>query len=166
MLIEKKEYTELLNALEEMRDRALNTKLPIGKYKGKSIQNVMQEDKQYIYWLIRETTLRIDPRLLGFELPTKDSILDLLDVDYDGKNFIQINLYDYPAEYDSWNLGHYGCISPECVKEARSEIYKIKYSFDDIVSDEHDFIDILQRKYPYIKWTKEYLVTLFKDDSH
>lgn len=165
MIAENKEYTDLINALDTLKNKALNTKLPIGKYKGKSIQSVMNEDKQYIYWLIRDTNLRIDPRLLNLEIPTKDSILELLELEYKDNSFIQTELKDYPAEYDTWNLGHYGCTSPECIKEARCEIYTTVYSFDDIINDYYDYIDILKKHYPYIKWTKEYLVTLFKNDT-
>jgi len=34
--------------------------MPFGKYKGELIGTVIEDDPQYIYWAINQTSLRID----------------------------------------------------------------------------------------------------------
>lgn len=160
MVIENKEYTNLISKIEAIKNNALNTKLTIGKHKGETFEEVMSYDIQYIYWLIRATDLNIDPRTIGLKMPTKDSILTLLESTFEDGKFIYHKRIVHPAQYDNWNLGHYGCNSPECIKEERIEEFSITYSFDKLLST--DRIEILKRAYPYINWTKNYLVSLFE----
>lgn len=159
MINENKRYTSLINEIENIENKALNTIIPIGKHKGETFEEVMSYDIQYIYWLIRETNLNIDPRIIGLKMPTKDSILKLLESTFEDGKFTYHKTVVYPAEYDNWNLGHYGCNSPECIKEERIEEYNITYSLDKLLNT--DRIEILKRAYPYIKWTKEYLSSFF-----
>jgi hypothetical protein len=159
MINENKRYTSLINEIENIKNKALNTIISIGKHKGETFEEVMSYDIQYIYWLIRETNLNIDPRIIGLKMPTKDSILKLLESTFEDGKFIYHKRIVYPAQYDNWNLGHYGCSSPECIKEERIEEYNITYSLDKLLNT--DRIEILKRAYPYIKWTKEYLSSFF-----
>ena len=108
MVIENKEYTNLISKIEAIKNNALNTKLTIGKHKGETFEEVMSYDIQYIYWLIRETNLNIDPRTIGLKMPTKDSILTLLESTFEDGKFIYHKRIVHPAQYDNWNLGHYG----------------------------------------------------------
>ena len=161
MIIENKRYTSLINEIEDIKNKTLNTVIPIGKHKGETLEEVMSYDIQYIYWLIRETNINIDPRTIGLKMPTKDSILKLLESTFENGEFIYHRIIVHPAVYDTWNLGHYGCSSPECISEESVEEYDITYSFDRLLSS--DRIEILKRAYPYIKWTKEYLISFFNE---
>lgn len=161
MVIENENYSDLFNKIENIKNETLNTKLTIGKHKGETLGEVLDYDRQYVYWIIRETNISIDPRLLGLKMPTKDSILKLLESTFENGEFIYHRRIVHPAVYDTWNLGHYGCSSPECISEESVEEYDITYSFDRLLSS--DRIEILKRAYPYIKWTKEYLVSLFSN---
>lgn len=159
MITENKEYSSLVNRIEAIRSNALNTKLTIGKHKGETFEEIMSYDKQYIYWVIRETDIDIDPRTLGLEMPTKESILKLLDLTFKDNEFRYYETIVHPAIYDSWNVGHYGCTSPECIKKEITEIHAHTYTFDELLKS--DRFEVIKNHYPYIKWTKNYLVSLF-----
>lgn len=53
MINENKRYTSLINEIENIKNKALNTIISIGKHKGETFEEVMSYDIQYIYWLIR-----------------------------------------------------------------------------------------------------------------
>lgn len=155
------EYENWKRRFNSLKRKTLNKVLGFGKYKGRTIQYVLTYDKAYLYWLLRETNINIDPELLGLDMPTRQKILNLLNLKYcDGKFIYKII---YPAIYDNWNVGHYGCTSPTCIQEEKIERYE--YSFDDILSNGREYIDKLKTAYPYIKWTKEYLKSLFNENS-
>ncbi len=160
MVIENKEYSNLINKIEAIKNNALNKKLTIGKHKGETFEEVMSYDKQYIYWLIRATDLSIDPRTLGLKMPTKESILDLLNLTFKDNEFKYYEKIVHLAIYDNWNVGHYGCTSPECIKKETAEIYAHTYSFDELLNSEK--FEVIKNHYPYINWTKNYLVSLFE----
>lgn len=151
------EYDSIKRRFESLKRKTLNRVIGFGKHKGETIQDILIWDRQYLYWLLRETNIDIDPELLGLDIPTRQKILNLLNLKYKDDKFIYEIVY--PAIYDNWNVGHYGCKSPECIKEEKRERYE--YSFDDILSPGHKYIDKLKVAYPYIKWTKEYLKSLF-----
>lgn len=151
------EYDSIKRRSESLKRKTLNKVIGFGRHKGKTIQDILIWDRRYLYWLLRETSIDIDPELLGLEMPTRQKILNLLNLKYKDGTFIYEIVY--PAIYDTWNVGHYGCKSPECIKEERRERYE--YSFDDILSPGREYIDKLRVTYPYIKWTKEYLKSLF-----
>ena len=161
MVIENKEYSNLINKIEAIKSNVLNTKLTIGKHKGETFEEVMSYDKQYIYWLIRATDLGIDPRTLGLKIPTKESILKLLDLTFENNKFKYYQRIVHPAVYDSWNVGHYGCTSPECIKEEVIEEYNTFYTFEELLNSRR--FEVIKNKYPYIKWTEDYLISLFNN---
>lgn len=161
MVIENKNYSDLFNKIENIKNETLNTKLTIGKHRGETLGEVLDYDRQYIYWLIRETNISIDPRLLGLKMPTKNGILELLDLTFEDNKFNWHQVIVHPAKYDTWNLGHYGCTSPECIEKETIESHDYTYSFDELIDSSKG--EILKRAYPYIKWTKEYLVSLFNN---
>ena len=155
------EYEDLKQRFVSLKRKTLNKVIGFGRHKGKTIQDILIWDRQYLYWLLRETNIDIDPELLGLDIPTRQKILNLLNLKYcDGKFIYKIV---YPAIYDNWNVGHYGCTSPTCIQEEKVERYE--YSFDDILSNGHEYINKLKTAYPYIKWTKEYLKSLFNENS-
>lgn len=87
MVIENKNYSDLFNKIENIKNETLNTKLTRGKHKGETLGEVLDYDRQYIYWLIRETNISIDPRTLGLKMPTRDDILELLDLTFEDNKF-------------------------------------------------------------------------------
>lgn len=151
------EYEDCKRRFAALKQKTLNRVIRFGRHKGKTIQDIFTLDRQYLYWLLRKTNIDIDPELLGLEMPTRQKILSLLKLEYKEGTFIYEIIH--PALYDTWNVGHYGCREPECIKEATREHYE--YSFDDILSPGHKYIDRLRIAYPYIKWTKNYLKSLF-----
>lgn len=157
----KKKLDSLKQEIESLKQKTLKRVLHFGKYKGKTIQYVATYDKYYFYWLLRETNIDIDPELFGYKMPTKRNILNLLDLKYFDGKFIKDIIH--PGIYDNWNIGHYGCNEPTCIKEETVEHYE--FSFDDVLSNGREYIDKLKREYPYIKWTKEYLKSLFNANS-
>lgn len=154
------EYEDWKRRFNSLKRKTLNKVLGFGKYKGRTIQYILTYDKQYLYWLLRETNIDIDPELLGLDIPTCQKILRLLNLKYSDGNFIYEIIH--PAIYDNWDVGHYGCNSAICIKEETREHYE--YSFDDILSNGHKYIDKLKTAYPYIKWTKDYLRSLFNEN--
>lgn len=155
------EYESLKQRFVSLKRKTLNRVIGFGKHKGKTIQDILIWDRQYLYWLLRETNIDIDPELLGLDIPTRQKILNLLNLKYcDGKFIYKIV---YPAIYDNWNVGHYGCKEPTCIKEETVEHHE--FSFDDILSNGREYIGELTKVYPYIKWTKEYLKSLFNENS-
>lgn len=159
MIVENKEYSSLIDKLETLKNEFLNRKLTIGKHKGETFKEIISYDKQYIYWIIRETNLHIDPRILGLKMPTKDDILELLNLTFEDGKFKYCEEIVHPAVYDTWNLGHYGCNSPTCIKDEIVETYIYTYSFDKLLNSER--FEIIKNHYPYIKWTTNYLKSLF-----
>lgn len=155
MELYNQEYEVLVTKLEKLKTEELNKVVTFGKYKGKTIQEIYRADEQYLYWLIRESNMKINPILLGLEIPTCENILKLLDLKYSEGEFVRSILY--PAIYDDWNVGHYGCSKPKCIEESTMEYHR--YTFDDILNTA--YIDKLYKHYPYIKWTKEYIKSLF-----
>lgn len=59
----------------------------------------MSYDIQYIYWLIRATDLNIDPRTIGLKMPTKDSILTLLESTFEDGKFIYHKRINWTKNY-------------------------------------------------------------------
>lgn len=161
MVIENKNYSDLFNKIENIKNETLNTKLTIGKHKGETFREVLDYDSQYIYWLIRETDIGIDPRTLGLKMPTKDNILELLKLTFEDGKFKGHDIIVHPGVYDSWNLGHYGCTSPECIQEETIEKRNYTYSFDELLNSKR--FEIVEIHYPYIKWDKDYLNSLFNN---
>lgn len=156
-----KEYASLKQKFAYLKQKTLNKVINFGRHKGKTIQDILICDRQYLYWLLRETNIDINPELLGLDIPTRQKILNLLNLKYcDGKFIYKIV---YPAIYDNWNVGHYGCTTPTCIQEEKVERYE--YSFDDILSNGHEYINKLKTAYPYIKWTKEYLKLIFNGNN-
>ena len=152
----KKKLDSLKQEIESLKQKVLSRVLHFGRYQGKTIQYVITYDKQYFYWLLRETNLDIDPELFGCDMPTKRSILNLLNLEYSNGKFIEDIVH--PGIYDNWNAGHYGCKESTCIKKETIEHHE--YSFDDILSSGREYIGKLRNKYPYIKWTKEYLESI------
>lgn len=53
---ERRKYEDEFNRREiEIYNKVLDFKLNFGKYTGKTIKEVLNVDKQYIYWLLQET---------------------------------------------------------------------------------------------------------------
>ena len=154
----KKKLNSVKQEIEYLKQKTLNRVLHFGKYKGKTIQYIIVYDKQYFYWLLRETDIDIDPELLGYKIPTNIDILHILNLKYFGGKFIEDIIHS--GIYDNWNVGHYGCEEPTCVKKEIIEHHE--FSFDDIFSNRYEY---LTKKYPYIKWTKEYFKSLFNTNS-
>ncbi len=159
-----KKYDEALLSLESaqnkvkaLKEEALSTIMPIGKYKGKSIKDIMVLDKQYIDWAIRKQIIHIDTRLLGYKYPTKDHILHTLGLTYDGEKFIKKTLVKDPGLYDNWNVGHYGCIEPKCIRPASTKEITINYTWREFM---YLFKDKLVEIWPQIEWTEKYLKSI------
>ena len=157
----KKKLDSVKQEIESLMQKTANRVLHFGKYKGKTIQYIITYNEQYFYWLLRETNMDIDPELFGYKMPTKGDILRLLDLKYSNGKFIKDIIH--PGIYDNWNVGHYGCKEPTCIKEETVEHHE--FSFDDILSNGREYIGELTKVYPYIKWTKEYLKSLFNENS-
>lgn len=154
--LNNQEYEDLVNKLKELKKKTLNKVVPFGKYKGKTLQEIYRLDRFYLYWLIRESMMKINPELIGLELPTSHRVLKILNLKYSDGEFVRTIVH--PAVYDNWDLGHYGCSRPICIKEETRETYK--YTFDDVLNTTH--LEELDNHYPYIKWTKEYFESLFR----
>lgn len=163
-----KKYDETLSSLEcaqkkvkVLKEEALSTIMPIGKYKGKSIKDIMAFDKQYIDWAIRKQIIRIDARLLGYTYPTsKEEILRTLGVTYDGEKFTRkISIKD-PGLYDNWNIGHYGCTEPKCIRPASTKVITTKYTWKEFMSS---FKNKLVEIWPQIEWTEEYIKSILNE---
>lgn len=156
------EYDNLKQELKSLKIKTLNRIVPFGKYKGKTIQYIRDCNRDYLYWLLRETNINIDPELLGFDNPTPGVIYSLLKLSYDHNKDKFIYKEVHPAIYDNWNVGHYGCTEALCIKKETIECRE--YSYEDILSPRCGFIQKLKGYYPYIKWTKEYLKKLYTNN--
>lgn len=156
----KKKLDSVEQEIESLAQKTANRVLHFGKYKGKTIKYIITHDKQYFYWLLRETNIDIDYELFGYKIPTKEDILWILDLKYSDGKFIKDIIH--PAIYDNWNVGHYGCKEPTCIKKETIEHHE--FSFDDILSNGCEYTSKLTKEYPYIKWTKEYLKSLFNEN--
>lgn len=170
MITENQEYNNLINKIndikndiKELKEKTLNTKLIFGKYKGCALKEVFTNHISYIYWLLKESSLQLDPRIFDLPLPTREKILDILSLKYEEKDntFIKTKTEHFDGIYDNWNLGHYGCTTPTCIKESHNVITTFTYTYKDLVNKDYDFIYKLNNNYPYIKWTENYLKSLF-----
>ena len=65
--------------------------LEFGKYKGKSVQDVMSFDPAYIGWCIREEIIKVDSE-------TKEKALDA----FDKENAIAEAIFE--SEHDDWGM--------------------------------------------------------------
>lgn len=57
-------------------------------------------NRDYLYWLLRETNINIDPELLGFDNPTPGVIYSLLKLSYDHNKDKFIYKEVHPVIYD------------------------------------------------------------------
>lgn len=96
------EYDNLKQELKSLKIKTLNRIVPFGKYKGKTIQYIRDSNRDYLYWLLRETNINIDPELLGFDNPTPGVIYSLLKLSYDHNKDKFIYKEVHPAIYDNW----------------------------------------------------------------
>lgn len=149
-------YNKLKSKIEFMKNTYLNSTLNFGKYKGCTYREVLDKDKYYIYWLIKDSNRQIDPRLLGLKLPSKEDILKILDMQFKDGKFIKKTIIPKETRYD-WNIGHYGC-SEESIEVSPEIVNVSKYSIETIIES---YGGVLEFKFPYIK-VEEYLKELFK----
>lgn len=69
MRVISEEYIQLNNRIKQLKSSHLNSILPFGKYKGKTLQWIKSYDVQYIYWLADNTDYPIDFDLLNLLTP-------------------------------------------------------------------------------------------------